>query len=170
MTEQAVGEKVLKSLDPQPAARRHRPPGTDRPDGAGRPLAAPAGRRRDRADALRPAGLGQDDHLRQAGAAAQASAAASRCWWPPTCSAPRPSTSCTCSASSSACRSTPTATAKDPVAVCHAAVKQAKKLGADVVILDTAGRLHIDEELMEQLDADRPPRAARPGLPGRRRA
>ncbi len=41
--------------------------------------------------------------------------------------------------------------AKDPVAVCQAAVAQAKKNSNDVVILDTAGRLHIDEELMEQL-------------------
>ncbi|REK17192.1 MAG: signal recognition particle protein [Planctomycetota bacterium] len=41
--------------------------------------------------------------------------------------------------------------AKDPVAVCQAAVKHAKKIGCDVVVLDTAGRLHIDEELMEQL-------------------
>ncbi|WP_442482366.1 signal recognition particle protein [Aeoliella sp. SH292] len=41
---------------------------------------------------------------------------------------------------------------KDPVKVCNAAVAQAKKLGADVVILDTAGRLHIDEELMGQLE------------------
>ncbi len=41
--------------------------------------------------------------------------------------------------------------AKDPVAVCRNAVGQAKKLEASVVILDTAGRLHIDEELMEQL-------------------
>jgi signal recognition particle subunit SRP54 len=41
--------------------------------------------------------------------------------------------------------------AQDPVAVCSAAVKEAKNVGADVVILDTAGRLHIDEELMEQL-------------------
>jgi signal recognition particle subunit SRP54 len=40
---------------------------------------------------------------------------------------------------------------QDPVAVCQNAVKKAKELGADVVILDTAGRLHIDEELMEQL-------------------
>ncbi|HVX59838.1 MAG TPA: signal recognition particle protein [Pirellulales bacterium] len=39
----------------------------------------------------------------------------------------------------------------DPVAVCQNAVKQAKQSGADVVILDTAGRLHIDDELMEQL-------------------
>jgi signal recognition particle subunit SRP54 len=42
--------------------------------------------------------------------------------------------------------------AKDPVAVCHNAVKHAKATGADVVILDTAGRLHIDSELMQQLE------------------
>ena len=41
--------------------------------------------------------------------------------------------------------------AKDPVALCHAAVKQAKETGADVAILDTAGRLHVDAELMHQL-------------------
>ena len=31
-------------------------------------------------------------------------------------------------------------------------MREAKKLGADVVILDTAGRLHIDEELMDELE------------------
>jgi signal recognition particle subunit SRP54 len=40
---------------------------------------------------------------------------------------------------------------QDPVAVCQQAVKQAREVGAQVVILDTAGRLHIDQELMEQL-------------------
>ncbi len=40
---------------------------------------------------------------------------------------------------------------KDPVDVCHRAVKQAQGQGCDVVIFDTAGRLHIDEELMGQL-------------------
>src|SRR6188472_4442017 len=43
-------------------------------------------------------------------------------------------------------------TNKDPVAVAQAAVREAKKSGADVVILDTAGRLHIDDELMAQLE------------------
>jgi signal recognition particle subunit SRP54 len=43
-------------------------------------------------------------------------------------------------------------TQKDPVAVCNAAVREAKKHNSDVVILDTAGRLHIDEELMAQLE------------------
>ncbi len=42
-------------------------------------------------------------------------------------------------------------TAKDPVSLCHAAVRQAKATGADVVVLDTAGRLHVDAELMRQL-------------------
>jgi signal recognition particle subunit SRP54 len=42
-------------------------------------------------------------------------------------------------------------TAKDPVALCQAAVKAAKQAGAQVLILDTAGRLHVDEELMQQL-------------------
>ncbi len=40
---------------------------------------------------------------------------------------------------------------KDPVLVCLNAVKKAQSLGVDVLILDTAGRLHIDEELMKQL-------------------
>jgi signal recognition particle subunit SRP54 len=41
--------------------------------------------------------------------------------------------------------------AKDPVALCQAAAREAKIAGADVLILDTAGRLHVDEELMAQL-------------------
>ncbi|MDO4568948.1 MAG: signal recognition particle protein [Planctomycetia bacterium] len=41
--------------------------------------------------------------------------------------------------------------ATDPVKVCSNALEHAKKSGCDVLILDTAGRLHIDEELMQQL-------------------
>src|SRR5437764_7406295 len=37
------------------------------------------------------------------------------------------------------------------VAVCRAAIAEAKKQGRDVVVLDTAGRLHIDNELMGEL-------------------
>ena len=43
--------------------------------------------------------------------------------------------------------------AKDPVKVCQDAVKKAKQEGVQVLILDTAGRLAIDEELMRQLQA-----------------
>ena len=39
----------------------------------------------------------------------------------------------------------------DPVAVCNAGVARAKKDGISVVILDTAGRLAIDEALMQEL-------------------
>lgn len=40
---------------------------------------------------------------------------------------------------------------KDPVAVCREGLAKAKAEGANLVILDTAGRLAIDEELMGQL-------------------
>lgn len=40
---------------------------------------------------------------------------------------------------------------QDPVALCESAVKQAKTEGRDILIIDTAGRLHIDEELMKEL-------------------
>ncbi len=39
----------------------------------------------------------------------------------------------------------------DPVDICREAVRQADLSGHDTVLLDTAGRLHIDEELMEEL-------------------
>jgi signal recognition particle subunit SRP54 len=41
--------------------------------------------------------------------------------------------------------------AQDPVKVCQNAVQQAKRDEVQVVVLDTAGRLAIDRELMEQL-------------------
>jgi signal recognition particle subunit SRP54 len=37
------------------------------------------------------------------------------------------------------------------VAICANAMKRAKEIAASVVIIDTAGRLHIDEELMSEL-------------------
>jgi signal recognition particle subunit SRP54 len=40
---------------------------------------------------------------------------------------------------------------EDPVAICRAAVAAAENRGCDTVLLDTAGRLHIDEEMMEEL-------------------
>ncbi|MGN1089162.1 MAG: signal recognition particle protein [Huintestinicola sp.] len=39
----------------------------------------------------------------------------------------------------------------NPVVIAKEAVKHAKEHGNEVVILDTAGRLHIDEELMDEL-------------------
>jgi signal recognition particle subunit SRP54 len=40
---------------------------------------------------------------------------------------------------------------RDPVAIATAALKEARTLLHDTVILDTAGRLHIDDELMAEL-------------------
>ncbi|MBS3810746.1 MAG: signal recognition particle protein [Halanaerobiales bacterium] len=40
---------------------------------------------------------------------------------------------------------------QDPVDIIKAGLSKAKTAGHDIVILDTAGRLHIDEEMMEEL-------------------
>jgi signal recognition particle subunit SRP54 len=39
----------------------------------------------------------------------------------------------------------------DPVKICRSAVEHARKEGKDLVIIDTAGRLHIDQPLMQEL-------------------
>jgi signal recognition particle subunit SRP54 len=49
---------------------------------------------------------------------------------------------------------------KDPVRAVHDGIERAREDGRDVVILDTAGRLHVDEALMEELAAVR--REAKP--------
>ena len=41
--------------------------------------------------------------------------------------------------------------AGDPVTICKNAVGEARKAGSDLLILDTAGRLHIDETMMDEL-------------------
>ena len=40
---------------------------------------------------------------------------------------------------------------KDPVRVAKNGIKHAKKIGCDVVVLDTAGRLHVDEDMMTEI-------------------
>jgi signal recognition particle subunit SRP54 len=42
-------------------------------------------------------------------------------------------------------------TGSNPVAVCQQALVEANKQGCDTLILDTAGRLHVDDELMSEL-------------------
>lgn len=41
---------------------------------------------------------------------------------------------------------------KDAVKITHNAITEARKKGCDLLILDTAGRLHIDEEMMDELE------------------
>jgi signal recognition particle subunit SRP54 len=49
----------------------------------------------------------------------------------------------------------PVFTASDPVKAVTTGIDQARAQGKDVVILDTAGRLHVDEALMDELAAVR---------------
>ena len=42
---------------------------------------------------------------------------------------------------------------QQPVAIARAAVDAAKKSGSDVLILDSAGRLHIDQQMMDEIRA-----------------
>jgi signal recognition particle subunit SRP54 len=42
-------------------------------------------------------------------------------------------------------------TDSNPIAVCQQAVVEANRVGCDTLILDTAGRLHVDDELMAEL-------------------
>ncbi|MBP1663977.1 MAG: signal recognition particle subunit (srp54) [Bacteroidetes bacterium] len=44
-------------------------------------------------------------------------------------------------------------TSKNPVAIAEAAIKHAKQYGHDVVIVDTAGRLAVDEQMMNEITA-----------------
>ncbi|MGH7788411.1 MAG: signal recognition particle protein [Candidatus Binatia bacterium] len=46
----------------------------------------------------------------------------------------------------------PTAAGADPVAICREGVEAAKNRACDVVLLDTAGRLQVDDELMAELE------------------
>ena len=41
---------------------------------------------------------------------------------------------------------------QNPVDIAHGAIKFAERNGHDLVIIDTAGRLHVDEELMAELE------------------
>ncbi len=43
--------------------------------------------------------------------------------------------------------------AADPPGICERGVAEARRLGCDVVLLDTAGRLQVDEEMMTELEA-----------------
>jgi len=49
------------------------------------------------------------------------------------------------------CAVHPSTSDQNPVAICRAALTAAKNQGYDVCLFDTAGRLHIDEELMQEL-------------------
>jgi signal recognition particle subunit SRP54 len=43
-------------------------------------------------------------------------------------------------------------TESDPISICQNAIGAARQRGSDVIILDTAGRLHIDNTMMQELE------------------
>jgi signal recognition particle subunit SRP54 len=45
----------------------------------------------------------------------------------------------------------PTRPEEDPVEICQRSLERARELGRDTLVVDTAGRLHVDEELMNEL-------------------
>ena len=47
----------------------------------------------------------------------------------------------------------PSDTSQNPVHIAKSALDAARKNSADVLILDTAGRLHIDEQMMDEIKA-----------------
>jgi len=44
---------------------------------------------------------------------------------------------------------------RDPIAISHRALDDIRVFNADLLIMDTAGRLHVDDSMMEELDAVR---------------
>ena len=93
----------------------------------------------------------QDDHDRQARAEARASTVAGARRRRPTPSAPPPRSSSRSGPSGQAPTSSGSERGGDPAAVAFDAVEAAESRGRDVVIVDTAGRLHTQTNLMEEL-------------------
>ena len=82
-----------------------------------------------------------------------AAGAPSACWCRPTCGGPPPSSSCRWWASRPARRCSTRQAISIRCRARAARMVDAKQRGFDVVIVDTAGRLHIDDDLMVELQA-----------------
>ena len=125
-------------------------------------------RRRARSDGLPDRGRergGEDDDDRQARVPTEAQGAAC-CWLRATRSAPARSTSSACGPDASARTSSARRPGADPAAVAFDAIEAARARGADVVIIDTAGRLHTQSDLMAELaKVERVVAQAVPGAP-----
>ena len=149
--ERALGEEVLKSLTPGQQVVKVVNEELTELLGSSTTAARAAGRRA----VILLAGLQGSGkttaaaklarHLRKRGQASPASS-------PPTSSVRPRSTSSSSSAGRSACPST-AAIRSDPVEATREGLERAREDGIDAVIVDTAGRLQIDEALMDELVA-----------------
>ena len=154
--------------DPRPAGREDRERGAHDPHGRGQRRAAAGVQAADHRADGRPPGLRQDDLLRQARAPLPRSRAARRCSSPATSTGRPPPSSSRCSARRSTCRCT-ARRARDAVAIARNGIEAARKTGRDLVIVDTAGRLTIDAEMMDELVAHQGRRPADERRAGHRR-
>ena len=93
----------------------------------------------------------QDDHDRQARGRSSPSTAAPCSSRPPTRSAPRPRSSSRSGRSGPSADFVGSERGGDPAAVAFDAIAAAESRGRDVVVVDTAGRLHTQANLMEEL-------------------
>ena len=106
---------------------------------------------------------------REAGALAGRSRAGIRCSCRPTCKRPAAIAQLNVVGRQASLRVHDPAGEMDPVARATGALAEARTLGFDAVIVDTAGRLHIDDELMDELVAIKAATGAgRPAVRGRR--
>ena len=76
------------------------------------------------------------------------------CWLPVMSIVRQQSNSCRSTEKSRAWKFFPWETNRSPVDIAKAAIEHAQRISNNVVILDTAGRLHVDEDMMEELDGD----------------
>ena len=130
-----LAAEIEKTLLPGRAAARHRPA----PQAACRPR-----RRRQR--------HGQDHHHRQARGEAPRRGADGRGSPPATPSAPRPSSSSRSGAQRTGAHVVARETGADAAGLAFDALRDARDEGADVLLVDTAGRLQNKDELMAELE------------------
>ena len=146
------GQDVLKSLTPDQAVLRIVRDemvallGGDEPPRHRHRLPAALGRPHDRA-----AGLGQDHHHAPSSASGWERRATIRCSSPPTSSGPPRASSSDAWASRPACKVHHPEGTNEPQELLRSALEEARAVGHDFVLVDTAGRLHVDDELMAEL-------------------
>ena len=99
-------------------------------------------------------GSGKTTTVGEAGAVADEAGAPPAAGVDRRAAARRRSSSCRCVGKQAGVRVHDPAGELDPVARATGALAEARNRGFDVVIVDTAGRLHIDDELMEELRGD----------------
>lgn len=150
VTEKAVGSDVLEALSPRPDDRQDRQSGADRSHGRGQQQADHRLQAAHRGDDGGPSGRGQD-HQRAKLAGLMKRKEGKRPLLA-ACDIYRPAAIHQLEVVGQQLDIPVFQMGQtDPVDIARAAVAHAREHGNDLVFLDTAGRLHVDEELMDEL-------------------